>query len=309
MSTILVTGASGMIGTYLVSSLLGKKHKVYGVDNKTNELVGSDDNYTFIQSDVTNKDTISRILANEHIDVLVHLACSVDNDLDSYITDTEIKRSKMCDKFIYDLAEKAGCTSIVLLSTTQVYGIQKGREPIRETFPEKGSTNYCDLKLASEKALLKATKKSNTVPVIARVAPIYDAEYTQNLHDRVFDQKEGVAYIYKEGEYGFSFCCIYNLIDFINGIINVPSGRYEGIYNVADTKVITAAEIIEYEKKRYRIGAVIQKNPSINLTINKGKMKTDYRYFDPSASFSNWNIDNTKARRISTFRWTLANTK
>ena len=38
MSTILVTGASGMIGTYLVSSLLGKKHKVYGVDNKTNEL-------------------------------------------------------------------------------------------------------------------------------------------------------------------------------------------------------------------------------------------------------------------------------
>ena len=249
MSTILVTGASGMIGTYLVSSLLGKKHKVYGVDNKTNELVGSDDNYTFIQSDVTNKDTISRILANEHVDVLVHLACSVDNDLDSYITDTEIKRSKMCDKFIYDLAEKAGCTSIILLSTTQVYGIQKGREPIRETFPEKGNTNYCDLKLASEKALLKATKKSETIPVIARVAPIYDAEYTQNLHDRVFDPKEGVAYIYKEGEYGFSFCCIFNLIDFINGIINVPTGRYEGIYNVADTRMITAAEIIDYEKK------------------------------------------------------------
>ncbi len=309
MSSILVTGASGMIGTYLVSNLLSKKHKVFGVDSKTNELVGSDDNYSFIQSDVTNKDTISRILANEHIDVLVHLANSVDNDIDSYITDAEMKRSKMCDKFIYDLAVKAGCTSIILLSTTQVYGIQKGREPIRETFPEKGNTNYCDLKLASEKALLKATKKSETIPVIARVAPIYDAEYTQNLHDRVFDPKEGVAYIYKEGEYGFSFCCIFNLIDFINGIINVPTGRYEGIYNVADTRMITAAEIIDYEKKKYRIGAVIQKNPSINLTVNKGKMKTDYRYFDPSASFSNWNIDNTKARRISTFRWNLTNTK
>ena len=58
-----------------------------------------------------------------------------------------------------------------------------------------------------------------------------------------------------------------------------------------------------------RIGAVIQKNPSVVLTVNKGQMRTDYRYFDPTFTFYNWNIDNTKARRISTFRWNLSNTK
>ena len=309
MSSVLVTGASGMIGKAVVESLLNKKHKVFGIDNKTNDLVGTNPNYEFLQEDITNKNSVSQFLINNAIDVVVHLANTVDNDIDAYITDAEMKRSKLCDKYLSDVAVKAGCTSVIIISTTQVYGIQKGREPIRETFPDKGISNYTNMKLDSEKALMKATKKSRTIPVIARVAPIYHAEFTQNLHTRVFDSKENVAYIYKEGEYGFSFCCLYNLIDFINGIVNVPEGRYEGIYNVSDTRTITAAEIIDYEKKKYRIGAVIQKNPSVVLTVNKGQMRTDYRYFDPTFTFYNWNIDNTKARRISTFRWNLSNTK
>ena len=68
-------------------------------------------------------------------------------------------------------------------------------------------------------------------------------------------------------------------------------------------------EIIDYEKEHHRIGAVIQKSPGMGLSINKGKMKTDYRYFDPSITFNNWNIDNTRAKRIAPFRWTLSNTK
>ena len=249
------------------------------------------------------------MFAQNGIDFLVHLANTVDNDLGAFISDKEMKQSKVTDKYLYDMAVKAGCTSILIISTTQVYGIQKGRDPIRETCPEKGVSNYTNMKLDSEKALLKATKKSRTVPVIARVAPIYTGDFTDNLHQRIFDPKENVAYIYKEGEYGYSFCNLYNLVDFINGIINIPEGRYEGVYNIADSRVITAAEIIEYEKKKYRVGAVIQKNPNIVLSVNKGQMRTDYRYFDPTFTFYNWSIDNTKAKRISTFRWNLNNTK
>ncbi len=309
MSSILVTGASGMIGKIVVASLLSKKHKVFGTDSKPSDLIGVDPNFEFTQTEITNKAAITQLLESNRIEFLVHLANTADNDFDAFISDTEMKRSKLTDKFLYDAAVKVGCKSITILSTTQVYGIQKGRDPIRETCPEKGVSNYTNMKLDSEKALMKATKKSSTIPVIARLAPIYTAEFTQNLHQRVFDAKENVAYIYKEGEYGFSFCNLYNLVDFINGIINIPSGRYEGVYNIADTRMITAAEIVEYEKKKYRIGAVIQKNPNIVLSVNKGQMRTDYRYFDPTFTFYNWNIDNTKARRISTFRWNLSNTK
>ena len=308
MSNIVITGASGMIGQYLTSSLLHKKHRVYGIDLKSNEFIGQDQNYTFVQAEATDKDTVSNIITSNRIDVVVHLANSVDNDIDPLITDSELKRSKACDKFIYSAAADAGIRSFVLLSTTDVYGPQKGREPIRETTAEKGSSLYADMKLTSEKFMNKAFKKSDTVPVIARVSPIYDAEHTENLHAHVYDSKDNVGYIFNDGEYGYTFCCVFNLIDFINGIINVPSGRYEGVYNVCDSRITTAKEIIDYEKAKHRIGAVIQKSPNA-LLLNKGKMKSDYRYFDPSLSFNNWVFDNTRAKRIAPMRWSLSNTK
>lgn len=311
MSTILVTGASGLIGKYLTSSLLHKKHRVFAVDQKPNDFVGTDDNYTFVQCSISDKNAVSSIIENNNIDVVVHLANSVDNDIDPLITDAEIKQSKATDKYIYAAAAKANVTSFILLSTTDIYGIQKGREPIRETGSENGITNYAAMKAASEKMMGKAFKKSDTVPVIARVSPIYDAEHTDNLHAHVYDAKDSVGYVYGDGDYGYTFCCVFNLIDFINGIINVPQGRYEGVYNVCDSRLTTAKEIIEYEKARHRIGAVIQRTPGSEkaLLFNKGKMKNDYRYFDPTLTYNNWNFDNTKAKRIAPMRWNLGNTK
>ena len=311
MSSIFITGASGMIGQYLTSSLLHKKHTVYAVDSKSNDFVGTDSNYKFVQCDITDKNTIIPILENNHIDVVVHLANSVDNDIDPLITDQEIKKSKVTDKYIYSAAVKAGAGCFILLSTTDVYGIQKGREPIRETIAEKGITNYADLKMTSEKLMAKAFKKTDCIPVIARVAPVYDAEHTDNLHAHVYDSKENVGYVFGDGDYGFTFCCVFNLIDFINGIINVPQGRYEGVYNVCDSRLTTAKEIIEYEKERHRIGAVIQRSPGSEKTMlfNKGKMKNDYRYFDPTLTYNNWIFDNTRAKRIAPMRWNLTNSK
>lgn len=308
MSSIFVTGASGMIGQYLISSLLHKKYTVYGVDSRTNEFVGKDPNFNFTQCDITDKNTVSGIMNKMTFDAVVHLANSTDNDIDSLVTDAEMKKSKITDKYIYDVASSSGAKCFILLSTTDVYGPQKGREPIRETTPEKGNTNYAELKLTSEKYFAKAFKKSSTIPVVARVSPIYDSEYTDNLHAHVYDPKENVGYIYNDGTYGYTFCCVFNLIDFLNGIISVPSGRYDGVYNVCDSRMTTAKEIIEYEQEKHRIGAVIQKTPN-SLMLNKGRMKTDYKFFDPSLTFNNWFFDNTKAKRIAPMRWNLKNTK
>ena len=152
MSTILVTGASGMIGKIVVASLLSKKHKVIGTDSKPSDLEGVDPNFIFTQADITNKAALQQMFAQNGIDFLVHLANTVDNDLGAFISDKEMKQSKVTDKYLYDMAVKAGCTSILIISTTQVYGIQKGRDPIRETCPEKGVSNYTNMKLDSEKA-------------------------------------------------------------------------------------------------------------------------------------------------------------
>ena len=316
MKTVFVTGASGMIGMEVAYSLLTKGYKVIATDRQPNEFVGKE-NYTFVQSSITDKQKISNIIDGTKLNAVVHLANSADNDIPTFVTDQEVDDSKACDKFFWKAVVSAGIKDVLLLSTTQVYASSKSREPIREEADVKPFSNYAKMKYDSETTLIGAAKKSNVNPVIMRVAPIYKANFTQNLRDRVYDNKDDVGFVYNDGSYGFSFCCIYNLVEFINAILAGPQGHYDGIYNVCDTRMTLAKEILEYERAFHRIGVVLQRNGSaealkaaIATQLNTSKrMKCDYRYVDLSNLTNNVSYDNTKAKRISTFRWTLGNTK
>ncbi|MFA5658562.1 MAG: NAD(P)-dependent oxidoreductase [Oscillospiraceae bacterium] len=316
MKTVLVTGASGMIGMDVCYGLLSKGFNVIGTDKQTNEFIGQP-NYTFIQSAIHDKGKITSMLESQKVDVLVHLANSCDNDIPTFITDDEMDNSKATDKFIYKAAVGAGVKDILLLSTTMVYASSKSREPIRETFEVKPQSFYGKMKLDSEDALLSAVKKGGTNPVVIRCAPVYKAKFTQNLRDKVYDAKDDTAFVYQGGEYGFSFCCIYNLVEFVNAIVLGPQGHYDGVYNVCDSKPTLAREILEYERAFHRIGPVLQRGTgadaiktalSANISSSK-RAKADYRFLDIGTITNNISYDNTKAKRISTFRWTLANTK
>lgn len=307
MANIMLTGASGRIGIAVTEKLIDKGHTIYAVDS--NYSGRADDKfYKFRPCEPDDEAAMTDEITQNKIDTVIHLAFTTDNDLDTTVTENDMRKSRACDKFIYTAADKAGVKNFILVSTTQVYGIQKGREPIKESAAEKGSSNYIDLKLTSEKLFLKAFKKSDSVPVIARLAPIYTADFTDNLRSRVVDDS-GTAYMFKEGGYGYSFCCLYNFLDFVSGIVSIPKGRYEGLYNICDKKMITAKEILDYEKSRGTISEVVQKNAPRSVSFNKNKARADYRFFDPDSTFANWNVDNTKAQRISTFRWDLNNTK
>ena len=171
------------------------------------------------------------------------------------------------------------------------------------------------MKYESEKAMAKVvTKSASCKCVIARVSPVYTKNFTDNLKAKVFDPKEGCAFVYGYGDYGYSFCCVYNLVDFIVGILNIAPGvNYMGVYNICDTKPIAAREILDLLRERHAVGAVVQRNlgsEGIKGLFNfGGGGKNDYRYNDISLACSNISYDNTKAQRISAFRWKLTNTK
>lgn len=314
MKTVLITGVSGFIGRELCGSLLQKGYNVIGTDKIISQYVGNP-GFSFIQCDIIDKGKLTSIIDGSKIDALVHLACSVDNDFPSVIGDKELSDCKAVDKYIYKSAVAAGIKDILMLSTVLIFATPKSREPIRETADERPTTNYAKMKAESEKAFLSAIRKSATNGVVMRAAPVYSKEYIQNLHDRIYDYKDEVAYLYREGEYFFSFCCLYNILDFISGILKQDGSiQYQGVYNVCDTKPISAREIVEFEREHHHLGAVIQKNYSAEsvkaaLSLAGKSLKTDYRFVDPSTITSGYCFDNTKAKRISTFRWKLSNTK
>lgn len=315
MKTVFITGANGLIGRELTQQLLEKGYNVFATDTTPSPFVGKP-NYTFVQTNVFDKGKITPILESGRINSLIHLACSVDNDFPSEINDKEMGDSRSADKYIYRSAASAGVRDIIILSTTQIYAVQKTREPIRETADEKPVTNYAKMKSESEMALAAAVKNfSNTKAVSMRVAPIYTKEHNQNLHDRIYDYKDRVAYLYGEGLYSFSMCSLYNVIDFIIGVLNQDGKyQYQGVYNICDSKPITAKEIVEFEREFHHLGPVIQKSEGVEsikstFLLGNKKAKNDYRYIDPATVTNSIMYDNTKAQRISTFRWNLYNTK
>lgn len=313
MKTVFVTGARGMIGRAVSEVLLQKDCRVIGTDEYPSPF-GNEPNYEYIQCSITDQEQITQALNKSKPDALIHLACTVDNDFPDVLSANEEKISSAVDKYIYRAAVDAGVTDIFLMSTHQIYDIPKTREPIRESSPEKPVSIYGKLKKESEKTFNSVAKSTGINNVIMRTCPVYTKDFIDNLMSKVYDYNDKCAFMFGVGDYGYSFTCLYNIPDFIYGILNCAPGiKYSGTYNICDTKPILAREIIELLQSEHQIPVVTKSAGSagkgLSALFGSKAEKTDYRYNDLSIACSNISYDNTKAQRISTFRWKLSNTK
>ena len=312
MATVLVTGACGLIGEKVCSGLLKKHHEVIAVDHASSAYNEGKEHYRFYAAAPHDKTAYMGIFEKERIDAVVHLACSVDNDLGPIITEKQMEESRVCDKFLFKLAISKEVEKILVLSTTQVYAVPDGREPIREGDDEKPVTNYAKMKSETEHAFAADLRHiKNVIGCIMRVPPVYTLE----MHDNLL-AKDHTNFVYRTGEYGFHFCCVHNLADFILCYLRqADSPSCTGVYNVADKNLIMASEIVNFISKNGRLGPVLQRNPgkdifsSIFKFKNSKEEKTNYRYLDFSTITKNTMYDTNKASRYCPFRWDLSNTK
>ena len=317
METVLVTGGCGLIGQHICSGLLKKGFAVVSADVEANPYNEGKLNYTFVQVNQTDKNGYAEIFEKYEISILIHAACTVDNDLGPIVTDKEIDLSKQCDKFIYRYAMTENVRKVVLISTYQVYEFPKTREPIREDSDIKTNTNYSVLKYNSEKALISEMQHHREVMCcITRVAPVYTLNFTDNLLAKITDPKDGSNFVSGKGQYGFQLCCVHNLVDFILSFVkNADDMKDAGIYNISDKLLTTAADIITFMRENHHLGTVVQKSSGGAMSKLKGLFgggkdeKTNYRYLDMSKMENNNMLDNTKAAKFVNFRWDIHNTK
>lgn len=148
MSTVLVTGGAGFIGSHTCVELLNAGYDIIILDNFVNskpeslkrikELTGKD--FKFYQADIRDEEAMTKVFAENKIDAVIHFAGlksvpqSVKEPLNYY--DNNIAGT-VC---LCRVMDKAGCKKLVFSSSATVYG-SKNPSPLREDMPTGGTTN------------------------------------------------------------------------------------------------------------------------------------------------------------------------
>lgn len=160
MSTLLVTGGAGYIGSHTIVELLAAGHAVVSVDNYSNssplalervqQIAGR--GVTVLEGDVRDAALLDRVFAQHRIDAVIHFAAlkavgeSVARPLAYY--DTNVGGSVA----LLQAMQRAGVTRFVFSSSATVYGAPDAL-PIVEDAPIRTTNPYGATKAMVEQIL------------------------------------------------------------------------------------------------------------------------------------------------------------
>ncbi|MEP1596267.1 MAG: UDP-glucose 4-epimerase GalE, partial [Halieaceae bacterium] len=157
MSTILVTGGTGYIGSHACVALIEAGHQPVILDNLTNssvEVVSRIEQITgvrpiFIEGDVLDSPLLDQTFATHTPEAVMHFAGlkavgeSVEQPLAYYHNNVSGSIS------LLQAMERAGVHNLVFSSSATVYG-DPASNPIREDFPRNAANPYGQTKLMVE---------------------------------------------------------------------------------------------------------------------------------------------------------------
>ncbi|MBR2770066.1 MAG: SDR family NAD(P)-dependent oxidoreductase, partial [Solobacterium sp.] len=160
MTTILVTGGTGYIGSHTAAALIQSGYEVVILDNLYNSnehVLERIQTITgvlpkFYQCDILDKAGLKKIFDENKIDAVIHFAGykAVGESCEIPLTYYENNISGSIN--LYEAMNDAGVKTLVFSSSATVYGAPKS-VPIREDFPTHTTNPYGSTKLMNEMIL------------------------------------------------------------------------------------------------------------------------------------------------------------
>ena len=171
---ILLTGATGYIGTHIWIELLGGSKSVIGLDNLSNSSIDCLDaiakisgvSPNFIQGDIRDMDILDHIFSEYQIKEVIHLAALKD------IQESMSMQTEYLDVNVHGLNQllkamrKHECHKIIFSSSAAVYGTE-AKSPILESANLAPLNFYGETKLQDEKMLENEFNKSPPINSIS----------------------------------------------------------------------------------------------------------------------------------------------
>lgn len=284
--TILVTGATGLIGKLCVKSLLNSGYNTQVIalvrdEEKAKNIFGESKRLTYLVQDINQ-----RINTTRRVDYIIHAASTtsskdfVEKPVETIYTAINGSRN------VLEFAKNKRLEGMVYLSSLEIYGVNE-KENIKER-----DYGYIDI-LNPRSSYSESKKMVETmcisygteygVPVkIARLAQTFGAGVSIS-DNRVFAQfakaiinKENII-LHTKGETKRNYCYT---TDAVRGIFTIlTKGENNNAYNVANENsycsISEMAHLLEneYTKVEYKIDEINRGyNPTVKIALNTEKL-------------------------------------
>lgn len=284
--TILVTGATGLIGKLCVKSLLNSGYNTQVIalvrdEEKAKNIFGESKRLTYLVQDINQ-----RINTTRRVDYIIHAASTTSSkDFVKKPVET-IYTAINGSRNVLEFAKNKRLEGMVYLSSLEIYGVNK-KENIKEE-----DYGYIDI-LNPRSSYSESKKMVETmcisygteygVPVkIARLVQTFGAGVSIS-DNRVFAQfakaiinKENII-LHTKGETKRNYCYT---TDAVRGIFTIlTKGENNNAYNVANENsycsISEMAHLLEneYTKVEYKIDEVNRGyNPTVKIALNTEKL-------------------------------------
>jgi len=244
---ILITGASGYIGNFVVRQLLDDGHDVAVVSRFDNSFIKDfSDKVKVYFADITKPFNFQ--LKDKHFDIFIHLAAA--NDIDSINPECAINSSVLGTRYALDFCEKNRIEKIIYFSTFQVYGYLEGNMSEKSDLLPNNDYGITHLFAEQYFELYRRTKNINYIilrPTNIYGAPMYKTTDRWSLVPSCFCKEaveKGEINIMSSGLQKRDFVSVNDLAmatsllcknfdSFSNQILNISSGIHFSIIEIA----------------------------------------------------------------------------
>jgi GDP-4-dehydro-6-deoxy-D-mannose reductase len=269
---ILVTGADGFVGQWLVQALLAAGHSVTGAVREGRPVPGrltpaEQEAVTWIPLDLQDHASVDEV-ARTPVEGVVHLAAvasSVEAGRDP--AHAWAVNAAGTARLVESIAGHAGSTRVLVVSTAEVYGAGEAR-PRRETDLVNPGSPYAASKAAAEIAALEAGRRTGLAVMVARPFPHTGPGQTMTyvapaFLDRIrFAQRTGAVAV-KTG----NLDPIRELLD-VRDVVDayltlLDRGRAGEVYNVARGEGIAIGELFAQIAAAAGVRVLPEPDPSL----------------------------------------------
>jgi len=254
---ILITGASGFIGSNLLKFLNKKKFSVTGLSNSHNN------NYSVNSFSLLSKKKINQFFHEHDFDFVIHLGASLE-ELNSINT---FKKNCQTTINLLNACVDAKIKKFIYASSHVVYDLPNYL-PIDENHQLNPITNYAVSKLINEN-ICKLFSQYDINFTILRISSVFGIGQNENfviptLMNSCILRNELVVHQYNNG---FQIMDLVHVDDVCSSIELACNSKHKfGIYNISSGKPVTALQIAKYLKDLSNLDSIkikkIKKNTS-----------------------------------------------